>query len=228
MFSYCVGELHMSEAEAYVRIEVARLSREYPTVLEWLARGQVHLTAIRLIAPLLTEDNQRELMEVVSGKSKAQVLEVVARRAAKPDVATIIRKLPQTPLAERQPQPTLAEQPPFAPRPGARAPQPRPGELSPLSEDRFKLQLTVSRRLKDKLETAGHLLRHQLPSGDLEAICERAVDLLIEDQMKKRFAKTDRPAKRRDHSRRSDGRSRHVPTRSNAVWSSVTVGAAPS
>jgi 5-methylcytosine-specific restriction endonuclease McrA len=36
MFAYAVEELHMSEAEAYLRIQVARLGREFPLVLRML------------------------------------------------------------------------------------------------------------------------------------------------------------------------------------------------
>ena len=39
------------------------------------------------------------------------------------------------------------------------------------------MQLTVSRKLKEKIETAKALLRHQIPDGDLEQVLERAVDM---------------------------------------------------
>jgi hypothetical protein len=33
MFAYCTGVLHLSEAEAYLRIAAARASRQYPSLL---------------------------------------------------------------------------------------------------------------------------------------------------------------------------------------------------
>jgi hypothetical protein len=45
MHEYCVSALHMSDAEAYFRIRAARLSREFPQVLEMLAKGEIHLSA---------------------------------------------------------------------------------------------------------------------------------------------------------------------------------------
>ena len=33
MFAYCVGELHMSEAEAYLRIQAARLGKQFPLIV---------------------------------------------------------------------------------------------------------------------------------------------------------------------------------------------------
>ena len=56
MFEYAVHGLHMSESEAGLRITVSRLVRQFPQALEMLARGEIHLTALRLLAPRLTAD----------------------------------------------------------------------------------------------------------------------------------------------------------------------------
>jgi hypothetical protein len=37
MFVYCVEVLHLSEAEAYLRINVARAARRHPVLLDLLA-----------------------------------------------------------------------------------------------------------------------------------------------------------------------------------------------
>src|SRR5262245_41457141 len=57
MFAYCLGELGMSEAEAYLRIQAARLGRQFPRILPLLAQGALHLTAIKLLGPHLTAAN---------------------------------------------------------------------------------------------------------------------------------------------------------------------------
>ena len=49
MFAYCVEELGMSEAEAYLRIQGARLGRQFPRIVQLLANGSLHLTAIKLL-----------------------------------------------------------------------------------------------------------------------------------------------------------------------------------
>src|ERR1700753_925688 len=49
MFLSCVEELRMSEAQAYLRIQAARLARKFPVVAQLLARGSVHLTALKLL-----------------------------------------------------------------------------------------------------------------------------------------------------------------------------------
>ena len=58
MFGYCTEVLHLSEAEAYLRIAAARAAREHPLLLTMLADGRLHLTAIAKLAPHLTLENR--------------------------------------------------------------------------------------------------------------------------------------------------------------------------
>jgi hypothetical protein len=94
LFAYCRDGLGLSEHEAYNRIEVARASRRYPVILERLAEGAVHLTAVRLLAPHLTPENHAQVLDEARGKRKAQIEEIVARLAPWPDAPTTIRRLP--------------------------------------------------------------------------------------------------------------------------------------
>jgi HNH endonuclease len=59
--------------------------------------------------------------------------------------------------------------------------------FEPLSPDRYKVQFTADAELKRKLELARDLLRHALPSGDLSAIIDRALEVLIASELKRRF-----------------------------------------
>jgi hypothetical protein len=47
----------MSESEAGLRIRVSRLGQEFPEALQMLARGELHMTALRRLAPVLTHGN---------------------------------------------------------------------------------------------------------------------------------------------------------------------------
>jgi hypothetical protein len=67
LFDYCVQALHLSEAEAYLRIRAARLGREFPRVLRMFASGELHLSAIKLLAPVLTQQNAHELLDLALG-----------------------------------------------------------------------------------------------------------------------------------------------------------------
>jgi len=51
LFTYCIQLLHLSEAAAYNRIEAARAAARFPAVLASLERGDVHLTAIKVLSP---------------------------------------------------------------------------------------------------------------------------------------------------------------------------------
>jgi len=51
--------------------------------------------------------------------------------------------------------------------------------VAPLAPERFKLQLTISRKTRERLEEARDLLAHQVPNGDLAEVVERALDALV-------------------------------------------------
>ena len=199
MFTFCVGEFGFSEDQAYSRIAVAHAGRRFPAVIESLRSGRVHLTGLRLLCPHLTEQNHREVLAQATGKSKRQIEELVARLAPRPLVPTVIRKLPQPAQTSLAVTAT-----PASPR---RVECPT---VAPLSAETFKVQFTASRAFRDKLRQAQDLLRHRTPCGDLAAILERALDLLIGKVKKERFAVGRKPRK---GSTRNDGPapSRHVP-----------------
>jgi hypothetical protein len=73
MFAYCVRELHLSENAAGKRIYAARAVRKFPALLGALDQGKIHLTALCLLAPHVTENNKETLIEGASHKGKAEV-----------------------------------------------------------------------------------------------------------------------------------------------------------
>ncbi len=120
MFAYCTERLHLSEAEAYLRIAAARASREHPVLLDMLADGRLHLTAIAKLAPHLTPDNRDAVLARATHGSKRQVEELVAELAPRPDAPTLVRKLPAP--ASPAPDARAAARP--APAPDARTARP--------------------------------------------------------------------------------------------------------
>jgi hypothetical protein len=100
MFDYSVRALHMSEAEAVLRIRAARLVREFPEALGMVARGELNLTALRLLSPVLKREHA-ELLSMARRKSKFEVQELIAKYFPKPDVESSIRRLPQ-PVSEQR------------------------------------------------------------------------------------------------------------------------------
>ena len=95
MFAYCMEVLHLSEAEAYLRITAARAARKHPVLLAMLADGRLHLTAIAKVVPHLTRENADFLLGRVAHRSKRQIEELMAEMAPRRDVPALIRRLPE-------------------------------------------------------------------------------------------------------------------------------------
>jgi hypothetical protein len=220
MFSYCTQALHLAEGAAYDRIEAARVSQRLPSVLQELMDGTLTLTAVRLLAPHLTTDNCDALLDAARHKSKREILHLAACLAPQPDVAPSVRRLPAGRLAETAPQGPLAhsnaganeqassidanrpqEATPVEPtRPpstsdrrsavAARAPR---ALVTPLAPERYLIKITVSREAHEHLSRAQALLRHALPTGDPAVVVERALEVLVEQLERRRFARSRAP-----------------------------------
>lgn len=230
LFAYCRAELALSEAEAYSRIEVARAARRYPLILEMLVTGALNLTSVRLLAPYLTPENHRQVLESARGKGKSDVEEIVVRLAPRPDVVASLRRLPPPRVTLPPELPTSLPVPglpavagsgpppaPIRPETVRITAQPRtaPPAVAPLAPDRYRLQLTISGDTLEKLRLAKDLLRHAIPSGDDAQILDRALTALLIELARKKFAATDAPGT----SRGSAPGSRHVPADvRRAVW----------
>ena len=198
LFTYCTQVLHLSEHAAYNRIEAARAARRFPQILDRLADGSIHLTAVRLLAPTLTPENHRALLEAARHKSKRDIEHLLAEMIPKPDVASSIRKLPV--LAVR---PAVTEVPTVigpkekesatSPREFASPSPVRPPVVRSLSPERYKVQFTVSKETHDKLRRVQDLMRHTVPDGDPSAIIDRALTVLLSELERTKLAAAKRP-----------------------------------
>ena len=61
--------------------------------------------------------------------------------------------------------------------------------VEPLSPGRYRVQFTADAELKRQIDLARDLLRHAVPQGDLATLVGRALDLLIETTLRRRFGK---------------------------------------
>ena len=222
MFAYCTQALHLSEAEAFRRITVARAARRHPALLTALAVGRVHLSGLALLVPLVTADNCTALLERAAHRSKREIEELVAELAPRAAVPASIRKLPErrdTPASivssgDRSGRAALDSGEAAQLFPGT-APAASPTEaldttgqpslppaherahdqVEPLSPARYKVQFTASAGLRDKLERLRTLMRREVPSGDFAEIIERAVSEKLERLEARRLAKAAAPRK---------------------------------
>jgi len=93
MFEYAVRVLHMSDSEAGLRLHAARFARKFPASLEMLSRGELHLTAMKLLAPVLTPENA-EMLNMACLKTKQEIQLLIAKYCPQPDVPDAMRRLP--------------------------------------------------------------------------------------------------------------------------------------
>jgi hypothetical protein len=100
LFYYCVRRLGMSEDEACRRIELARLARKFPLLFPELASGRIGLSVALLLKPVLSSENQHELIPAARSATLQQTRELLAARFPRPDVPAQIRKLPERARAE--------------------------------------------------------------------------------------------------------------------------------
>jgi hypothetical protein len=212
LFAYLTEGLHLSESVAYHRIQVARAARKTPDLLECIRAREIHLSAALVLGPALTPANSAGLLDRARHKSKRAIEEIVRDLAPKADVPAQVRALPapapaaQPPCAAPRPAPAPLSAPP-APQVPAR-PRPQP---EPLGNARYHVQFTASAATRDKLREAQALLRHQIPDGDLAQLFDRALDALLREARRAKFAETDRPRKRSEDAPSDAPANRHIP-----------------
>jgi len=80
----------------------------------------------------------------------------------------------------------------------------RAQKVKPLSAERFALQLTIGEATRAKLERAVDLMSRENPSRSLEAVLDRALDVLVKELERTKLAKTKRAANPRASATRSD------------------------
>jgi hypothetical protein len=206
MHAYCVGELRFSDDAAYKRIQAARAARRFPRLFAAVEDGRLHLTAVRLLAPHLTADNVDELIAAATHKRNVDIETFLARRfpSAEPLLPPTRVKVLAAPAPPRPARPSAISlpllEPPAELAPGQADDFPQESKTEP--EERFLLQVTMTKSTHDKLRHAQALLSHAVPSGDIAAVLDRALDALIERCEKRKFARTARPRTARPSPRR--------------------------
>ena len=214
LFGYCRHVLHFSEAEAYQRMQAAHAARRFPVIVPLLAEGLLHLTAVRLLAPHLLDENHLALLGGAFYKSKREVDVLLAGWFPKADVAATMRKRPEprkppepgdrgtvvssssapsvavvgTRTGEPAPQSPAVTTPPSRP-----ARPPAPGTNSPLAPGRYEFRFTGDEETAAMLREARELLSHSIPDGDMATIMKRGLALVLAEARRRRHAATDHP-----------------------------------
>jgi 5-methylcytosine-specific restriction endonuclease McrA len=223
MFTFCMERFHMSEQVTAKRLWAARTARRFPVVLEMVARGELHLGAIHLLAKHLTEDNHERVLERARHKSSREVERLVAELAPQADVASRVRALPwrrgnsaavgggssavESPEVAAKEESSMNSVPAGSAGddrgPGVvdrdrRFPEPAPARTAAkpivsLSPRRYKIEITVDEATHDKLRSLQDLLGRSATGRDPAEIIARAIDVLLERTLARRAGSTDRP-----------------------------------
>jgi hypothetical protein len=218
MFAWCQQVLRFAEGVAYKRIQAARAGRRFPELVEAVRGGELHLTAVSLLAPRLTQENCAELIQAARHRSADEIRKLLADREPR-QVATYVRRVPE-PAQQAQvpvfPQPALSATPPVFHEPSAPLPAPRPtvperGRTEPLGAERYRVQFMTDLKTHTQLEELRALMRHQIPDGDVGQILARAIAALHAQVRKRKFAETSSPRTSRPAASANGTPSRHVP-----------------
>jgi hypothetical protein len=217
MYLYCIRELHLSEDSALRRITAARATRRFPAILDAIARGHLHLTAVSRLASHLTEGNAAELIGAASHRSTQEIEKLLAERFPQTDLLTWAATSPSTELVSGRVDEaqvvgnSISDPQQLVPgRVESRA------RMTPLSSQSVALQATLSRATHEKLRYAQELLGHKIPSGDLAQMLDRVLDLAIAQLEKQKFGATPRP---RRGGRERSANPRYIPLHvRRAVW----------
>jgi 5-methylcytosine-specific restriction endonuclease McrA len=211
MFAYCVEELRLSEDSAAKRIQAARAARRFPTLFGAVEDGRIHLAGVCLLAPHLTPDNADDLIAAAFHRKKSEIELLLAGRFPTPDAPAVVRllsvghELHAPGYVGTDPQPIKFEV--HAPghvaggenaqeeskRQGYSADsavrdEHAPGHADGSSQERYLLQVTISKSTHDKLRYVQALLSHAVSKGNVAEVLDRSLDALIAQAEKRKFA----------------------------------------
>lgn len=205
LFEYCVREFGWTRQTTFKRIGAARAARRFPPILTALEQGKLNVSGVILLRSYLTRENAAELLRAASGRPNTEIAVMLAERFPKPDVTTRITAAskPETQLSARIVAPSantleLGHVPQVEVRSDSRPqalverPVPPP-RLTPLAPERFALQVTIAGDTHALLRRAQELLSHQNQSGDVAQVLHRALQQLVQQLEKRKYAATDRP-----------------------------------
>jgi len=203
LFAFLTRELGLSTGAAQLRLSAARLLPRHPAVEEALRSGRLCISAVGQLARVLTPANEAEVLPRFLGRSTREAQAEVAAilPVSHPPRREVVTAVVPAPAARGtvQVSPGVPEplasgaSTPSAPAPlhtcevQPTAPAPiRPASVEPLDADLRRLHLTVSRRLLEKIERARIGLSHALPHATTEQVLDRALDLLLEQQSRRK------------------------------------------
>lgn len=190
MFEYCLRALRFDESSAYRHITAARVVRQYPEALPMLSAGDLTLTSMLILSPVLTEENRKRMFKDARGKTRRELETMVAGLSPLPPRMDYIQRVPAPlqsrvpldaaaastgPLGSASPWPSgaLVEQTPVPPRREWQA-------VMPVSLDRVRIGFDAAVGLMSLIDRARQVVRHKYPEGRLEDVLTEALAVFLD------------------------------------------------
>ena len=201
MRDYCMGRMHMSEDQAFRRIQVARVGLEHPEIFECLADGRLGVTTAAELAPHVNAESASGLIAAAAFKSKDEIRSLVAER----ERSRVLASAPAGPsqvsdvesvsgsLAPAQVNLHIASCAPPAANDNAGsaalalAGHTRRGRVFSSGSGGHEVQLSITDEEHADLRQAQVLLGHAVPSGDPAVIYARAMKHYVAHLEKRRL-----------------------------------------
>lgn len=188
MFEYSMRALRFDESSAYRHITAARVVRQYPEALPLISAGDLTLTSILILSPILTEENRKIMFHEARRKTRRELEAMVAGLSPLPARMDYIQRVPAAPSswgpieAPRTAAGQLGADSSFqneAWQPPERAPREWQAVM-PVSMDRVRIGFDAAVALMTLIERARRILRHKYPDGRLEDVLTEALEVFIE------------------------------------------------
>lgn len=206
-FDYCTRVLGYSRGAAGRRIAAAKAARQYRSILNLLAKGEITLTAIAMLARFLTPENHWNLLRRASRKSEDEIDRMIAELAPRTAPKDRIRAIGNG--APTIPDPAVS--PSSVPESSSSI-----GDLFGLPDNSareskqielYSVSFAATKETRQMLERAKELLRHRCPEGKLDDIIKLALSKLL--------AEIDRdlrtPSKRAGRRSKGGSKGRYIP-----------------
>ncbi|MDE2141698.1 MAG: HNH endonuclease [Elusimicrobia bacterium] len=196
LFEYCMRVLKFDESAAYRHITAARVLRQYPLALPLIESGDLTLTSLLILSPVLTPENHTQMFMRARGKTRRELETIIAGNNPLPARMDTIRSLPVPPPSLGvAPIPPTADSAPPPPQSDACAlPAPREWQaVMPISLDRVRIGFDAAVELMRLIYRAKQLLRHKYPEGRIEDVLHDALTIFLDrkDPQRKLGLKSD-------------------------------------
>ena len=184
LFEYLLREVGLSRGSAFYRQVATRLLRDFPEIAEPLRDGRLCISNVPQLAKVMTKGNRGSVMQKFFHCSKQEAKQVVAEMLPAEVVPrrTVVTVGPLLAPASVQPvEPDLT-----CPKGASPVPEVRRTLVEPLTRHETRMHVTVSPAFMALLKKARAGQSHVKPGATDEQVLTAALNLLIEEQGKRR------------------------------------------